>query len=372
MNPTITVSALAIQAGVPVLWWGPPGTGKSSVWTAIAAALSRHMEVVIASIREPSDFGGLPAIIDKAVQMVPPIWAKRVSEQASVGRKSIVLFDEISTAAPAVQAGLLRVILDAVVGDLVLDKAMVSMAAAANPPEQAAGGWDMAAPLANRFWHSQWSLDATTWVDGILSGFPAPEVPRLKDGWDDAIPASNALVGGFIRHRPTLLLSVPESGAEASKPWPSPRSWTMAARLMTAATVAGYATESDVTMMAVAGCVGPGPATELLAWLKELDLPDPEAVLKNPDKFKLPTRSDRQFAVLASVAAAVVQNTTPERWLAGWKVMARAATEGPKDVAAAASASLLRLARRRPELPLPTAEIKAFVPLLKAAGVLPA
>lgn len=367
MNPTSTVLSLCVQCGVPGLVWGPPGTGKSSFIVALAAALGVPVEVIIASIREPSDFGGLPAIYPDGVRMVPPAWAKRLHEAG----RGIAFFDEISTAAPAVQAGLLRVILDSAVGDLMLPPT-VAMVGAANLPDQAAGGWELTAPLANRFWHGQWTLDATTWVDGILSGFPAPDVVRLKGEWDAIVPTTNALVGSFVRHRPTLMLQVPEDASKAGGPWPSPRSWTMAARLMAAAQTAGYPQDSDVTMNAVAGCVGNGAATEVLAWLKEMDLPDPEDILAKPDKFKLPSRSDRQFAVLASVAAAVVSNTNGERWMAGWKVMAKAATEGPKDVAAAASSSLLKLARKRPDLPLPTAEIKAFVPLLKAAGVLPA
>lgn len=146
----------------------------------------------------------------------------------------------------------------------------------------------------------------------------------------------------------------------------------MAARLLAASQAAGYGTESDIAATAMSGCVGSGPAMEFLGWVKEMDLPDPEAILRAPEKFKLPSRSDRQFAVLASVAAAVCSNVTNERWLAGWKVMAKAATDGPKDVAAAASSSLLKLVRtKRPDLPLPSAEIKAFIPLLKASGLLP-
>lgn len=365
MNPTSTVLTLCVQSGVPALVWGPPGTGKSSFINALGGPLGMPVEVIIASIREPSDFGGLPAIYPDGVRMVPPAWAKRLHEAG----RGIAFFDEISTAAPAVQAGLLRVILDRAVGDLILPPE-VAMVGAANPPDQAAGGWELTAPLANRFWHGQWSLEPAAWVDGILSGFPAPDVVRLKSDWDAVIPASNALIGSFVRHRPTLMLQVPDDASKAGGPWPSPRSWTMAARLMAAAQTAGYGQESDVTMTAIAGCVGNGAATEVLAWLKDMDLPDPEDILKAPDKFKLPSRSDRAFAVLASVAAAVVSNTTADRWLAGWKVMARAADGGPKDVAAASATGLLKLARKRPDLPLPTAEIKTFGPLLKAAGLI--
>jgi hypothetical protein len=365
VSQIVTVTALAVQAGVPALWWGPPGTGKSSAMAALAVALDLPIEVVIASIREPSDFGGLPAIHKDGVSFVPPAWAKRLAESG----RGIAFFDEISTAAPAVQAGLLRVILDRVVGDLTLP-ATVAMVGAANPTEMAAGGWDLAAPLANRFWHGTWKLDVGDWVQGLLSGFPAPSVPRLKESWDVVEPLTRAGVGAFVRHRPTLLLQVPEDAAAAGKAWPSPRTWTMAARLLAAAKAAGYDDMSDVSMSAVAGCVGPGNATELLAWLKDADLPDPEEILKAPEKFKMPQRSDRQFAVLASVAAAVVSNATPERWMAVWKLLAKAVDGNAKDVAAAATVSLLRLAAKRTDLPLPTAEAKAFIPLLKAAGMM--
>lgn len=370
MNQTLTVTALAIQAGVPTLWWGEPGTGKSAVQAALAQALNRHVEVVIASIREPSDFGGLPAIIDKSVKLVPPVWAQRVMEMAQAGRKSIVFFDEISTAAPAVQAGLLRVILDRCVGDTQLP-ADTAMTAAANPTESAAGGWDLTAPLANRFWHGQWTLNVSAWVDGLLMGFPAPEVTVLKDGWDAVEPLTRANVGAFVRHRQSLALNRPESGSDIGRAWPSPRTWTMAARLMAAAKAAGHDDLSDVMMHSVAGCVGPGAATEFLAWLKDADLPDPEEILKNPTKFKLPSRSDRQFAVLASVVAAVTANLTPDRWTACWKVLGKAATDGPRDVAASASATLLRLFKKHSTLPLPHDEIRAFKPMLQAAGALP-
>jgi hypothetical protein len=66
----------------------------------------------------------------------------------------------------------------------------------------------------------------------------------------------------------------------------------------------------------------------------------------------------------------VVSNATPERWMAVWKVLANAVDSNHKDVAAAATVSLLRLAAKRTDLPLPTAEAKAFIPLLKAAGMM--
>ncbi|KNZ70324.1 AAA domain (dynein-related subfamily) [Thermincola ferriacetica] len=353
--------SVAIQAGTPVLAWGPPGVGKTASISALADKLGLPLEVVLASIREPADFSGLPVIRDNGVVMEPPAWARRLAEAG----KGILFLDEISTAPPAVQAALLRVVLDRVVGDLPLPDG-VSVVAAANPPEQAAGGWDLSAPLANRFCHLTWSLDTEAWVDGMIQGWRIPVVPRLPDGWEAGIPASRALVAGFIRHRPHLLLQVPASDEQAGRAWPSPRSWDMAARLL-AACDAAQAGE-DVAASLVAGCVGEGAGLEFLAWRKALDLPDPEEILAHPDRFRIPERGDQAFAVLTAVVSAAVGNLTKDRWLAAWQVLARAAEQGVKDIAAAAAKALA--AAKKPNLPLPQKELREFIPLLQKGGLM--
>ena len=53
---------IALQSGVPVIFEGDPGTGKSASITAFAKALGLYLEVVIASIREPSLPAGAPVL----------------------------------------------------------------------------------------------------------------------------------------------------------------------------------------------------------------------------------------------------------------------------------------------------------------------
>ena len=137
--------AIAVQAGVPVLLWGAPGVGKTATIKSIAGALELLCEPVIASVREPADFAGLPIIREGGVTMEAPAWARRL---ARAGR-GLLFLDEISTAPPAVQAALLRVVLERVVGDLELPN-RAAIVAAANPPEQAAGGWDLSATISRR------------------------------------------------------------------------------------------------------------------------------------------------------------------------------------------------------------------------------
>ncbi|MGH3842597.1 MAG: AAA family ATPase [Pseudonocardiaceae bacterium] len=66
VREALTVS---VAAGVPVVLWGSPGTGKTSVVRALGASLGCPVEVVIGSLREPSDFAGLPVVVDGGVRM---------------------------------------------------------------------------------------------------------------------------------------------------------------------------------------------------------------------------------------------------------------------------------------------------------------
>jgi hypothetical protein len=347
---------IAVAARVPVLLWGAPGTGKTSAVRAMAAALGWPCETVIAAIREPSDFAGLPVVREHGVQMAPPRWAKRL---ADTGR-GILFLDEISTAPPAVQAALLRVVLERVVGDLDLPEGVV-VVAAANPPEQAADGWDLSAPLANRFVHLDWTVEPAAFAQGLAGGWEPPTVPQLPEGWEDAITYTRGLISAFITVRPGLACELPADAARAGRGWPSPRTWDMAARLWAAADAAEASTEATTAL--ITGAVGEGPGIELLMWEMEMDLPDPEKVLADPDSFEVPDRGDRAYAVLSSVAAAVAANPTVDRWLAGWKVLGKAGQRTP-DVAAVAARVLAQC--RPPNAPAPP-EVKLFAPLLRDA-----
>jgi hypothetical protein len=138
----------------------------------------------------------------------------------------------------------------------------------------------------------------------------------------------------------------------------------MAARLWTAATVSGVGEE--VRGVLVRGSVGDAAGVEFCAWAESMDIPDPEAVLADPDSFVLPDRGDRAYAALTAVASAVAANPTLERWATAWRVIGKVGQATP-DVAAVAARTLARC--RPPGAPVPV-EVKVFLPILRDAGLM--
>ncbi|WP_211275357.1 AAA family ATPase [Actinoplanes rectilineatus] len=341
--------ALAVSADLPVLLWGEPGIGKTATLRHLAASLGLPLTTVIASVHEPSDFAGLPVVGDdpqtQGVPMAPPDWAVHLSRAGH----GLLFLDEISTAPPAVQAALLRVVLERRVGALQLPPG-VRIVAAANPRGSAADGWELSAPLANRFVHLQWGYEHDVVVRGLGGVWPRASLPRLAaDRMPDAVAQARRLVCGFLDARPTLVHRMPKDEANRGGPWPSPRSWDMTVRLVAFATAANAS--RDALSMLVRGAVGDGPGLELLAALDRMDLPDPESLLADPENAVLPERGDLRQAALDGVVAAVRADPARDRWEAAWRLLVRALETGAPDLLVVPATTLSTLRRDDWEVP---------------------
>lgn len=355
---------LALSANVPCLLEGDPGIGKTSYIYSLARTLDMHPEVVIASLREPADFLGLPVLQGDTVSMAPPAWARRLADLQ--GRPGLLVLDEITTAPPAVQAALLRVVLERVVGDLPLPES-VRIIAIANPADQA-GGWELSLPLANRFFHIKAAApDPAAWARGLQSNWEGTEEIDLPPQVQAHVSKAKALVGGFLSTRPSLLLQVPKVNSAEQAAWASPRSWDSASRLL--ARVLDHGEDNGLMAVALDGTVGPGPAKEFLSWIKSLDLPTPEEILKNPKAFKVPDRIDKVFVVLDGVASLAVgrieratDRAAEEAWDGSWEVLGKVCKAGMPDVALTAAKRIVAV--RRPEFTLPHTTLDSFRELL--------
>jgi len=348
-NPQLEALTLAVAADLPVLLWGEPGIGKTAALGRLAESLGLPLTTVIASVHEPTDFAGLPVVgadpAEHGVPLAPPDWAVRL---ARAGR-GLLFLDELSTAPPAVQAALLRLVLERRVGALRLPPG-VRIVAAANPRASAADGWELSAPLANRFVHLDWTYDHDVVVRGLGGTWPRAALPRLdRAALPEAVDYARRAVCGLLAARPALVHQLPKTETRRGGAWPSPRTWEMALRLIAFATAAGASRE--VLSMLVRGVVGDGPGLELMAGLDKMDLPDPEDLLADPAAARLPERGDLRQAVLDGVVAAVRRRPERARWDAAWHLLARALETGPPDLVVVPASTLAAL--RRDDRPVP-------------------
>ncbi|MCI0561870.1 MAG: hypothetical protein MN733_25570, partial [Nitrososphaera sp.] len=197
-------------------------------------------------------------------------------------------------------------------------------------------------------------------------------LPRLPEQWGEYKRAAGALVASFFRRFPHLIHAFPKEESKRCEPWPSPRTWwefvvpSLAAVESLGSTIASSDAE-EILMLLTAGSVGEGAAIEFLGWRRNLDLADPEELLRDPKLFEVYERMDKTFATLNAVVAAAINNLTPQRWVAAWQIMYACAKAGHVDLAAASCRSLAKA--RKGNLPSVPEYLKPFQTLLEKAGI---
>jgi len=357
--------AAAIQADIPVILWGEPGIGKSAIIDTAFTAHGYHLETVIASHRDPSDFNGLPIVVDGDVALAAPRWVKTVNQ----ADKAVVFLDEFTVAPASVQGAALRLLQERWCGETKIGE-QVRFVLAANPTECSAGGFDLAAPTANRLMHLDWDgPNAETWAQGLIAGWDTitPEFQDLIVTADtERIHTRKALVAGYIAANPNALHTMPATEAEQGRAWPSRRSWDNLAQILP------FIADTDTETMLVAaqGCVGEAAGTAFTVWAQNADLPNTRDVLNDPSVYDFTDpRMDRTFIVLSNVVTTAIGDGTKESWVQAWDVLAACAAADRGDVATGAA---LRLMKATKSGWVPPKSVMTFAPILTGAGLIPA
>lgn len=344
-------------------------THNTAKLTKNGEAWGYHVETVVGGIREASDFMGLPLEINGEVHYAPLQWARNLihSQERFDKPRGLLFLDELTTAAPSVQKAMLRIAQERFVGDHKLPDT-VAIVAAANPPEVAVDGWDLEAPVANRFMHLDWKLDLHDWAEGVATHFEFQKIDSLESMTVNSTPTDfirvSSAINAFLMNHAKLFHALPTDPHLAGKGWPSPRSWENAMKVLS------YLADDDedAKLIVLKGCVGEGAAVEYFAWLAAADLHDPVAVMADPSIVDWKTeRPDRLFALTTAVTALAVSDAIPDAWTKAITVLTACAKGGKPDVATPGARTLLNRIPKGKTVPAATKD--AFADQMTRIGM---
>jgi len=278
MTPSQAAKAVhhLIDKQRPAFLWGAPGVGKSDLVRQIGQARGTEVRDIRLSLLDPTDIKGFPVPdVKKSIMRWLP------ADFVPTGGEGILFFDELNSAAPAVQAAGYQFILDRKIGDAVLPEGW-SIVAAGNRTTDRAVTHAMPSPLANRFVHVDVEPDINDWYDWAMA---------------HGISAETC---AFLRFKPGLLHDFDPKTNPRS--FPTPRTWVFVDEIR------GSGLDSDTEFALIAGAVGEGAATEYLAFVRlAASLPSVDEILLNPEIIEIDKDKPE---VMYALVAAVSQQTT--------------------------------------------------------------
>ena len=240
----------------PLFLWGPPGIGKSDIVAQITNSLpNSHLIDIRLSLWEPTDIKGIPYFDSNSGTMVWGAPSELPSEEFAEQYDNIVVFfDEMNSAAPAVQAAAYQLILNRRVGQYKLPDNVIIIAAG-NRESDKGVTYRMPAPLSNRFVHLELAVNFDDWFQWAV------ENQIHKD-----------VVGYLQFSKKDLYDFDPKS---PSRSFATPRSWSFVSELLED-TIEDEETTTDL----VSGSVGEGLAVKFMAHRKVASsMPNPTDIL---------------------------------------------------------------------------------------------
>ena len=267
-----------IKAKLVPLLTGSPGIGKSNIYQKIADDYNLKLIDIRLGQCDVTDLLGFPQIQGNKAGYVPmdtfPIEGDPIPK-GYVGW--LVLFDELTSAAPALQAASYKILLDRMVGQYKLHK-NVALCAAGNLETDNAIVQPMSTALQSRLVHLELVVDAKEWNEWA-SGF----------GIDHRITS-------YINFKPGMLYTFMPDHTDNT--YACPRSWEFADRLLKVTDL----DDKDLLPM-LAGTISEGVAREFIGFCKIYqNLPTMEQIQANPEAITVPNEPSVLFALTGSIA----------------------------------------------------------------------
>jgi len=270
----------------PIMLWGSPGVGKSQAMKQVGETLEKRLgkKVKVTDIRlvnySPVDLRGIPVPNDDKTLA---IWLKPLVFQMddSPDVINILILDEISAAAPSIQASAYQIVLDRRLGEhLIPDNCLIMCAG--NRVTDKSVAYKMSKALGNRLVHLDVSVDFDDWKTWAL--------PR---GFDSRIM-------GFLNWR---------QGADLHKFDPSndensfctPRTWEKVNSILSVL-------DLERAMSLISGTIGDSTAHEFYTYTRLYgELPNMETILAGKCT-KVPTKPDVSFALVSALVCQALKS----------------------------------------------------------------
>ena len=259
----------------PLMVWGAPGVGKSSIIRKAADDRGIGFIDVRLAQREPVDIRGLPVPGPDGVKwLVSSDWPRDPKS------RGIILFDELTAADRSLQVAAYEFILDRRLGELYRVPDGWYICAAGNRTEDRAVAATMSSALANRFLHVELGGDAESWIAWAQK--------------NDIRPCVTA----FVRFRPELLFR--QEGENLERGWPSPRSWERVSRMLDVT----EGEDEELQRSVVHGIVGDRAGVEFMEFRKLSErFDDVRKLMLDPSaEISVPQRADLKYALCSAVA----------------------------------------------------------------------
>jgi MoxR-like ATPase len=132
----------SLKAGLRILIVGQPGMGKSALTNEVKADLNYPLYTLYSSISDPTDFKGIPCIVNGEGRILP---FEELALILNATSPVIVFLDDFGQGAPAVQAAQMSFL------DKCLLNSNIRIVAATNRREDRAGVSGLLEPVKSRF-----------------------------------------------------------------------------------------------------------------------------------------------------------------------------------------------------------------------------
>lgn len=286
----------SIKEDNPLMLWGDPGIGKTSICSQLASELKMGFRTFNAVTHNPVDLMGMP---HANMKTMTTDWL-RPSDLPDVkrdGETGIWLLDDIVNAPQMMQAACFQAIEERRVGDHVIPPGWIPVGAG-NYMKNRSGVQRMPSALANRFGH----------IDIVADKQAACDYWSLN-GYDPFFVAFFGLRKEFVHAMPTD----PDVRA-----YPTPRSWSKAHKYLNR--------PRELRVHLVGSQVGYAAATELEGFLRIChSLPAIADIFNDPDNAKIP--ADNEPAAKYALVGLCCREANPKTFAAVIKYLGRLGRE---------------------------------------------